>query len=198
MKRSLSSRTGPQPSILSRHTARRSRTRTTGSTGKFILGIHTRLPRFLALTSSRSTPGHKRQEYVNEFNKASQESRCTFSAFFLALGAEQSPSFPDVFLLSSKAGGVGINLIGASRLCLIDGDWNPRFDSPHTTAVLALTRIFPALATTFRVWLVSIGKPGASGFVTDLARFSSPIHSDGQKRPVFIYRFLTAGTIDGV
>ena len=31
-----------------------------------------------------------------------------------------------VFLLSSKAGGVGLNLIGASRLCLIDSDWNPR------------------------------------------------------------------------
>ena len=31
-----------------------------------------------------------------------------------------------LFLLSSKAGGVGLNLIGASRLCLIDSDWNPR------------------------------------------------------------------------
>jgi len=39
MKRSLSSRTGPQPSTSSRHTARRSRTRITGSTGKFIPGI---------------------------------------------------------------------------------------------------------------------------------------------------------------
>lgn len=33
-----------------------------------------------------------------------------------------------MFLLSSKAGGVGINLIGASRLCLIDQDWNPSHD----------------------------------------------------------------------
>ena len=32
-----------------------------------------------------------------------------------------------LFLLSSKAGGVGLNLIGASRLCLIDSDWNPRY-----------------------------------------------------------------------
>ncbi|KAF9653003.1 hypothetical protein BDM02DRAFT_3266009 [Thelephora ganbajun] len=84
-----------------------------------------------------STPSQKRQEYVNDFNKASQASR------FL-------------FLLSSKAGGVGINLIGASRLCLIDGDWNPSHD------------------------------------LQSMAR----IHRDGQKRPVFIYRFLTAGTID--
>ncbi|KZT04627.1 uncharacterized protein LAESUDRAFT_727800 [Laetiporus sulphureus 93-53] len=83
------------------------------------------------------TPAQKRQEYVNEFNKASQAKR------FL-------------FLLSSKAGGVGLNLIGASRLCLIDSDWNPSHD------------------------------------LQSMAR----IHRDGQKRPVFIYRFLTAGAID--
>ncbi|KAG1742218.1 P-loop containing nucleoside triphosphate hydrolase protein [Suillus lakei] len=83
------------------------------------------------------TPAAKRQEYVNTFNKSSQ-----YSHF--------------LFLLSSKAGGVGLNLIGASRLCLIDSDWNPSHD------------------------------------LQSMAR----IHRDGQKRPVFIYRFLTAGTID--
>ncbi|KAH7888361.1 P-loop containing nucleoside triphosphate hydrolase protein [Phlebopus sp. FC_14] len=83
------------------------------------------------------TPAAKRQEYVNLFNKSSQHSH------FL-------------FLLSSKAGGVGLNLIGASRLCLIDSDWNPSHD------------------------------------LQSMAR----IHRDGQKRPVFIYRFITAGTID--
>lgn len=33
-----------------------------------------------------------------------------------------------IFLLSSKAGGCGINLIGANRLVLIDPDWNPAAD----------------------------------------------------------------------
>jgi len=33
-----------------------------------------------------------------------------------------------VFLLSSKAGGTGLNLIGASRLVLYDLDWNPATD----------------------------------------------------------------------
>ncbi|KAG6330522.1 hypothetical protein ID866_8566 [Astraeus odoratus] len=84
------------------------------------------------------TPASKRQEYVNAFNKSSQQH------YFL-------------FLLSSKAGGVGLNLVGASRLCLIDSDWNPSHD------------------------------------LQSMAR----IHRDGQKRPVFIYRFVTAGTIDG-
>ncbi|KAJ3805914.1 SNF2 family N-terminal domain-containing protein [Lentinula lateritia] len=83
------------------------------------------------------TPAAKRQEYVTTFNKTNQ--RTSF-----------------IFLLSSKAGGTGINLIGASRLCLIDSDWNPSHD------LQAMARC----------------------------------HRDGQKRPVFIYRFLTAGTID--
>ena len=33
-----------------------------------------------------------------------------------------------VFLLSSKAGGCGLNLIGGSRLILFDPDWNPATD----------------------------------------------------------------------
>lgn len=33
-----------------------------------------------------------------------------------------------VFLLSARAGGVGLNLTGASRLVLYDSDWNPATD----------------------------------------------------------------------
>jgi len=49
----------------------------------------------------------KRQTLVDKFNKTNEEK---------------------VFLLSSKAGGVGINLIGANRLVLFDSDWNPALD----------------------------------------------------------------------
>jgi DNA repair and recombination RAD54-like protein len=39
------------------------------------------------------------------------------------------PDGPEfVFLLSSKAGGCGLNLIGANRLVLFDPDWNPAAD----------------------------------------------------------------------
>lgn len=60
------------------------------------------------------------------------------------------------FLLSAKSGGVGLNLIGASRLILFDNDWNPSVD------LQAMSRI----------------------------------HRDGQKRPCYIYRLITAGCID--
>ena len=51
----------------------------------------------------------KRMEMVNSFNDPTNR-----NAF--------------VFLLSSKAGGCGINLIGANRLVLFDSDWNPATD----------------------------------------------------------------------
>ncbi|KAJ3574655.1 hypothetical protein NP233_g1623 [Leucocoprinus birnbaumii] len=68
------------------------------------------------------TPQAQRQEYVNAFNKSNQR-----GGF--------------IFLLSSKAGGIGINLI----------------------------------VMIYNLW---------------------PVATDGQKRPVYIYRFLTTGAID--
>ncbi|KAK8152906.1 P-loop containing nucleoside triphosphate hydrolase protein [Phyllosticta citrichinensis] len=53
-----------------------------------------------------SVAANKRQDLINKFNN--NDASSTF-----------------VFLLSTKAGGVGINLIGASRLILFDVDWNP-------------------------------------------------------------------------
>ena len=56
-----------------------------------------------------STDKTKRQQLVEYFNKAPQK-----SCF--------------AFLLSCKAGGLGINLCGANRLVLFDPDWNPAWD----------------------------------------------------------------------
>ncbi|KAJ9653547.1 helicase [Neophaeococcomyces mojaviensis] len=56
-----------------------------------------------------SVPNTKRQAMVDEFNRA-------------------SPATCFAFLLSAKAGGMGINLIGANRLVLFDVDWNPATD----------------------------------------------------------------------
>ncbi|XP_054787444.1 protein CHROMATIN REMODELING 25 [Prosopis cineraria] len=78
----------------------------------------------------------KRQKLVNRFNDQSKDEF--------------------VFLLSSKAGGCGLNLIGGNRLVLFDPDWNPANDKQAAA----------------RVW------------------------RDGQKKRVYIYRFLCAGTIE--
>jgi DNA repair and recombination protein RAD54B len=56
-----------------------------------------------------STPSGKRQGLVEKFNKT-----------------PKTTSF--AFLLSAKSGGVGLNLIGASRIVLFDIDWNPATD----------------------------------------------------------------------
>ncbi|KZV55670.1 hypothetical protein F511_24347 [Dorcoceras hygrometricum] len=89
---------------------------------------------FLRLDGSTSIS--KRQKLVNCFNDPSKDEFA--------------------FLLSSKAGGCGLNLIGANRLVLFDPDWNPANDKQVIT----------------RVW------------------------RDGQKKRVYIYRFLSAGTIE--
>jgi len=45
------------------------------------------------------------------------------------VAAFNRPAHPSrVLLLSSKAGGVGLNLVGANRLVLVDVDWNPATD----------------------------------------------------------------------
>ncbi|XP_052859722.1 DNA repair and recombination protein RAD54B-like [Anopheles cruzii] len=82
------------------------------------------------------TAGPDRSKIVTAFNSASSDTY--------------------ILLLSAKAGGAGLNLIGASRLVLYDNDWNPAND----------------LQAMSRVW------------------------RDGQRRPVFIYRLLTAFSIE--
>lgn len=66
----------------------------------------------LSYTYSRldgSTPAKNRQGLVEKFNRSSQKDHFAF-------------------LLSAKSGGVGLNLIGASRIVLFDIDWNPATD----------------------------------------------------------------------
>ncbi|KAG8072506.1 hypothetical protein GUJ93_ZPchr0006g44886 [Zizania palustris] len=83
-----------------------------------------------------ATSINKRQKLVNQFNDLSRDEF--------------------VFLLSSKAGGCGLNLVGGNRLILFDPDWNPANDKQAAA----------------RVW------------------------RDGQKKRVYIYRFLSTGTIE--
>ncbi|ETO26541.1 SNF2 family domain-containing protein [Reticulomyxa filosa] len=83
-----------------------------------------------------SVPTKKRQVFVDQFNDAK-------SGYM-------------VLLLSNRAGGCGLNLIGGNRLIMYDPDWNPANDAQ-------------AMA---RVW------------------------RSGQKKPTYIYRLLSTGTIE--
>lgn len=47
---------------------------------------------------------------------------------FFPINDFKSQSQDFVFMLSSKAGGCGLNLIGANRLVMFDPDWNPAND----------------------------------------------------------------------
>ena len=51
-----------------------------------------------------------------------------------------------VFLLSSKAGGVGLNLTGASHLVLYDIDWNPANDLQVQYSLVVKCCIFAKIA----------------------------------------------------
>ncbi|CUS09085.1 unnamed protein product [Tuber aestivum] len=62
----------------------------------------------------------------------------------------------NIFLLSTRAGGLGINLTAADTVILFDSDWNPQQD----------------------------------------LQAQDRAHRIGQKRPVIIYRFATAATIE--
>lgn len=62
--------------------------------------------KFLRLDGTTSTK--VRQDLVDRFNMPTDN---TF-----------------VFLLSTKAGGEGLNLIGANRLVIYDCDWNPSYE----------------------------------------------------------------------
>jgi len=92
----------------------------------------------LGFTTARldgSTPVAKRQDVVDAFNKN---------------------NIGQVFLLSTQAGGVGLNLVGANRLVLYDSHWNPALDAQ-------------AMA---RIW------------------------RDGQTKQCYIYRMITAGSVE--
>ncbi|NXN11144.1 RA54B protein, partial [Indicator maculatus] len=110
------------------------------------------------------TPVSQRQQIVDTFN------------------GKFSPAF--VFLLSSKAGGVGLNLVGASHLILYDIDWNPATDIQAMARVwrdgqkhtVHIYRLLTTGSIEEKIYQRQISKQDLSGAVVDLSKTSEHIH----------------------
>ncbi|KAM4706176.1 DNA repair and recombination protein RAD54B [Rhinophrynus dorsalis] len=109
------------------------------------------------------TPVSQRQHIVDGFN------------------SKYSSDF--IFLLSSKAGGVGLNLIGASHLILYDIDWNPANDIQAMARVwrdgqrrtVHIYRLLSTGTIEEKIYQRQISKQGLSGAVVDLTKKSEHI-----------------------
>ncbi|XP_067392591.1 DNA repair and recombination protein RAD54B-like isoform X2 [Emydura macquarii macquarii] len=121
------------------------------------------------------TPISQRQQIVDSFNNK-------FCSTF-------------IFLLSSKAGGVGLNLVGASHLILYDIDWNPATDIQAMARVwrdgqkhtVHIYRLLTTGSIEEKIYQRQISKQGLSGAVVDLSKISEHIHfSTEELRNLFI------------
>lgn len=132
-----------------------------------------------------STSSSKRQDLVDDFN------RSPASVHF-------------AFLLSAKAGGTGLNLIGASRLVLFDVDWNPATDLQAMARIhrdgqkrkCVIYRFLMAGGIDEKIWQRQITKIGLASNVMDQTGGTSSFTRDELKDLFRLDEGLTCQTHD--
>ncbi|XP_065101608.2 DNA repair and recombination protein RAD54B [Paramisgurnus dabryanus] len=122
------------------------------------------------------TPVVQRQRIVDSFN------------------SPHSSNF--LLLLSSKAGGVGLNLIGASHLVLYDLDWNPANDIQAMARVwrdgqkktVHIYRLLTTGSIEEKIYQRQVSKQGLSGTVVDMTKKAEHISFSAEElRDLFTF-----------
>jgi len=123
-----------------------------------------------------STKVSKRQDLVNLFNEPN------------------NPQF--VFLLSSKAGGCGLNLVGANHLILFDPDWNPANDAqamarvwrPGQTKKVFLYRTLSTGTIEEKVFQRQVAKLSLASNIVEGETDAIPDFSAKELKDLFFYK----------
>eukprot|EP01061_Rhynchopus_euleeides_P041807 TRINITY_DN73098_c0_g1_i1.p1 TRINITY_DN73098_c0_g1~~TRINITY_DN73098_c0_g1_i1.p1 ORF type:complete len:1095 (+),score=464.44 TRINITY_DN73098_c0_g1_i1:226-3285(+) len=101
-----------------------------------------------------------------------------------------------VFLLSSKAGGVGLNLIGANRLILYDPDWNPANDAQAMGRVwrdgqkkkVFIYRLLTTGTIEEKVYQRQVSKQGLSANIMDATDKSKQQFRNNDLKALFVLK----------
>jgi DNA repair and recombination RAD54-like protein len=130
--------------------------------------------------------------YVRLDGSTSQKKRTQLVAQF----NEKQPKGQDIFLflLSSKAGGCGLNLIGGNRLVLFDPDWNPANDKQAAARVwrdgqtkrVYIYRFVVAGSIEEFVYERQLSKEGLAGVASNEQVLTSAL-SSSELKDLFIY-----------
>ncbi|EUD66573.1 DNA repair and recombination protein RAD54 and RAD54-like protein [Plasmodium inui San Antonio 1] len=104
-----------------------------------------------------------------------------------------------IFLLSSKSGGCGINLISSNRLVLLDPDWNPANDKQALARVWRegqkkicyIYRLFCTGTIDEKVYQRQISKDGLSSMIVTNTNLSKDQMSDENVKKIFNYKMNT-------
>ena len=97
--------------------------------------IHFVLLYYYSSLNVLSPPSPQGYQYLRLDGATKSEDR---EGLLKAFNAEGSPYF--VFLLSTRAGGLGLNLQAADTVVIFDSDWNPHQVSMHTICTLIVTK----------------------------------------------------------
>ena len=130
-----------------------------------------------------STPHETRETQLRDFNKTLTSPRNLYDQDLSPdVSSPNSTSFssedPSVFLLSTRAGGVGINLQAADTVILFDSDWNPQQDLQAISRAHRIGQTRPVLV----LRLVSVG-PDAQTYSVEqriLRRAMKKLHAERQ------------------